>query len=127
LVKDGAYNRHAYLGVQLVDMNYQLSLAMKTSTTWGVLVERVIPDGPASKAGLKGGTGNTTIQDQRYAIGGDIIVSLNGNKIVNYDALSTWMERNAVPGQTVQVGIIRGGSQMTIPVQLGTRPPIATS
>ncbi len=126
LVKDGVYNGHAYLGVQLVPMDYQLSLAMKTSTTWGVLIENVVPGGPASKAGLRGGTQNATIQDQRYTLGGDIIVSLNGNKIVNYDALAAWMERNAVPGQTVQVGIIRAGNQMTIPVQVGTRPPPTT-
>jgi S1-C subfamily serine protease len=126
LVKDGAYNGHAYLGVQLVPMNYQLSQAMKTSTTWGVLVEKVVPGGPASKAGLRGGTANATIQDQLYLVGGDIIVSLNGNKIVNYDALSAWMERNAVPGQTVQVGIIRDGNPMTIAVQVGTRPPLTT-
>jgi S1-C subfamily serine protease len=126
LVKDGAYNGHAYMGVQLTDMNYQLSLAMKTSTTWGVLIATVIPGGPASKAGLRGGMQNATIQDQLYIVGGDILVSLNGNKIANYDALSTWMERNAVPGQTIQVGIIRDGSQMTIPVKVGTRPPPTT-
>lgn len=126
LVKNGVYNGHAYLGLELIDMNYQLSQTMMTSTTWGVLVENVVPGGPASQAGLRGGTQNATIQDQEYTIGGDIIVSFNGNKIVNYDALSAWMERNAVPGQTVQVGIIRAGNQMTIPVQVGTRPPLPT-
>ncbi|HUK50024.1 MAG TPA: trypsin-like peptidase domain-containing protein [Terriglobales bacterium] len=126
LVKNGVYNGHAYLGLELVDMNYQLSQAMKTNTTWGVLVENVVQGGPASQAGLRGGAQNATIQDQKYIIGGDIIVSFNGNKIVNYDALSAWMERNAVPGQTVQVGIIRAGTQMTIPVKVGTRPPLPT-
>lgn len=124
LIKDGKYTGHAFLGVQLADMNYELSQAMGTGVTWGVLVEGVTPSGPAGQAGLRAGTENATIQGQQYLIGGDVIVSLNGNKIVNYDALSAYMERNGVPGQTIQVGIIREGHQMVVPVQLGTRPPI---
>ena len=58
LVKNGVYNGHAYLGLELIDMNYQLSQTMMTSTTWGVLVENVVPGGPASQAGLRGGTQN---------------------------------------------------------------------
>jgi 2-alkenal reductase len=124
LVKDGRYDRHPYLGVQLLDMDYQLSQAMQTTTTWGVLIENTTPNGPASKAGLRGGTQDATIGDQQYVTGGDIIISFDGNKIVNYDALSAYLERNAVPGQTIQVGIIRSGKEMVIPVQVGTRPAI---
>ena len=122
LVKDGHYDRHPYLGVSLADMNYQLSQVTKSGVTWGVLVQTTVPNGPADKSGLKGGDQNVTVDGQDYTIGGDIIVSLDGNKIVNYDALSAWMERNAVPGQTVQVGIIRGDTKIAIAVQVGTRP-----
>jgi S1-C subfamily serine protease len=125
LVEDGKYDRHPYLGVQLVDMNYQLSQAMRTNVTWGVLIEKTVPGGPAGKAGLRGGTQNTMIDDEQYVTGGDIIVSLDGNKVIDYDALTTYLERHAVPGQTVQVGIIRMGNQNVIPVVVGTRPPIA--
>ncbi len=124
LVKDGRYDRHPYLGVQLVDMDYQLSQAMQTTTTWGVLIESIVPNGPASKAGLRGGTQDATIGGQQYLTGGDIIISFDGNKIVNYDALSTYLERHVVPGQTIQVGIIRSGKEMVVPVDVGTRPAI---
>ena len=124
LVKDGKYEGHPYLGVQLSDMNYQLSQAMQTSVTWGVLIQSTVSDGPANKAGLRGGTQDFTFGDQQYAIGGDIIVSLDGNKIVNYDAFSSYLEQHATPGQTVQVGIIRSGNQIVIPVEIGTRPPV---
>ncbi len=97
---------------------------MQTTTTWGVLIESTTPDGPASKAGLKGGTQDTTIGGQQYITGGDIIVSLDGRKIANYDALSAYLERNAVPGQTIQVGIIRSGEETVVPVQLGPRPQL---
>jgi S1-C subfamily serine protease len=126
LVKDGSYNRHPYLGVRgLLDMTYQLAQAMGTNTTSGVLIQSTIPGGPAESAGLRGGTQNVTIDGQQYTIGGDIIVSLDGNRIVNYDALTSYLERHAVTGQTIQVGIIRSGRLMTIPVTMGTRPALA--
>jgi S1-C subfamily serine protease len=124
LLRDGKYDRHSYLGVQLVDMNYELSQVMRTNVTWGVLIETTVPGGPADESGLRGGTQNVTIEQQSYLIGGDIIISLDGNRIANYDALSTYLERYSVPGQTIQVGIIRMGMQMVVPVKLGMRPPI---
>lgn len=124
LVKDGSYNGHPYLGVSVADMNYQLSQAMGTDVTWGVLVQSTVPGGPADKAGLRVGTQDVTVDGQQYTIGGDIIVSLNGNRIVNYDAFSAYLETHVAPGQTIQVGIIRQGKQMVVPLQLGTRPSL---
>ena len=80
--------------------------------------------GPADKAGIKSGTQTVTVDGQDYMIGGDVIVSLNGAKVVNYDAFSAYLETYAIPGQTLQVGIIRQGKQMVVPIQLGTRPSI---
>ena len=126
IVENGKYTGHAYLGLGLTDMNLQLGQAMGTNVTWGALIETVVPGGPASAAGLRAGTHNATIEEQQYIIGGDIIISLNGHKIINSDGLSSWMERNATPGQTIQVGIIRSGVQMVISVQVGTRPAPTT-
>jgi len=122
LIKNGAYNKHPYLGVQVVDMNYDLSQLMQTNVTSGLLIEKVIPNGPANNAGLRGGSLQISIGQQGYIIGGDIITSINGHKVVNYDSFSAYLEENAVSGQTIQIGIIRFGQFMVIPVQLGTRP-----
>ena len=124
LIKNGFYNKHPYLGIQVVNMNYGLSQLMQTNVTSGLLVETVLPNGPASNAGLRGGNVQITIGQQAYIIGGDIITSINGHKVVNYDSFSAYLEENAVSGQTIQVGIIRLGQSMVIPVQLGTRPPL---
>jgi len=124
LITNGGYNKHPYLGVQVVDMNYGLSRVMQTNVTSGLLIENVIPNGPASIAGLKGGALQISIGQQDYIIGGDIIISINGHRVVNYDTFSAYLEENAVSGQTIQVGIIRFGQFMTISVALGTRPPL---
>ena len=124
LITNGTYDKHPYLGVGLVDMTYQLSQAMGTNVTYGVLVESVVPGGPASSSGLRAGTQNATIEQQEYVVGGDIIVSVNGNKVTNYDSFSAYLEEHAVAGQTIQLGIIRNGQYMVVSVLLGSRPSL---
>jgi S1-C subfamily serine protease len=120
LISSGTYNLHPSLGLNGTDMNYQLSLASKSNETYGVLVESVVPGGAADKAGIRGGTSTSSIEGANYQIGGDIIVSINGVKIVDTDGLSSYLEENTVAGQTIQVGIVRGGSMMTVSLVLGT-------
>jgi S1-C subfamily serine protease len=103
-------------------MNYQLAQAMGINTTYGILIEKTVPGGPADKATLRGGQQIVAIGTQRYLLGGDIIVSLNGTRIVNYDAFATYLEKYTVPGQTVQVGIIRSGNPVVVPVVVGPMP-----
>ncbi len=123
LISTGHYDLHSYLGISGVDMNYQLAEASGTGVTYGVLVESVVSGGPAAAAGLKAGSKTVTIAGEQYIVGGDIIVSINGTRIINQDALSTYLQQNTVSGQTVQIGIIRAGAPMTLTLILGQRPP----
>ena len=125
LIRYGKYDKHPYLGVRLITMTYQLAQAIGTNVTYGLLIEHVVPGGPASVAGLRGGTQNVTIQQQEYIIGGDVIVSINGQRVTDYDSFSSYLEEHAVAGQTVQIGIIRNGQYIVISVVLGTRPSLS--
>lgn len=123
LVSTGNYTAHPDLGISsTADMTYQLSQAMGSNVTYGVLVESVTGGGPAAQAGLRGGTNTATVEGQRYILGGDIIVSINGVKVINSDALASYLERNTVSGQTVQLGVIRGGAMVDVNVKLGAIP-----
>jgi S1-C subfamily serine protease len=122
LVKDGSYTLHPNLGADFVDMDYDTAQAMHLPVTYGVLVEDIAPGGAASNAGLRASTQPVTINGQQYLIGGDVIVSINGTKIVNYDALSAYLERHVTAGQSIQVGIIRAGNQLTITLTVGAIP-----
>ena len=122
LISTGTYNQHSYLGIGTADMNFQLAQAANTNLTYGVLVETTVSGGPADKAGIKAGSQSVVANGIRYVLGGDIIVSINGTKIVNGDALSTYLEEHTVAGETIHIGIIRSGQLMTIDLVLGTRP-----
>ncbi len=123
LIASGSYNLHPYLGLSASDdMTYQLAQAAGSNVTYGVLVESVASGGPLDKAGIQGGTKTVTVEGQNYRIGGDVIVSVDGAKIVNMDALASYLEQRAIAGQTVQLGIVRAGVSMTVSVVLGTVP-----
>jgi S1-C subfamily serine protease len=123
LIQTGKYTGHPYMGVSTADMNYQLSKLQGTNVTYGALIQNVTAGSPAAKAGLRGGDTVATVQGVVYSIGGDIIIGINGTKIANTDALSSYLQEFASPGQTAQVQIVRGGSAMTVTLVFGTRPP----
>jgi serine protease Do len=57
---------------------------------------------------------------QRIAIGGDVIVAVDGSKIANTMDLSVVLNHKR-PGDTVNVTVYRAGKKMDIPVKLGER------
>jgi S1-C subfamily serine protease len=118
----GTYADHSYLGITGADMNFQLAQLSGTNVTYGVLVENVVTGSPADKAGLRAGTNSVTVYSDVFYVGGDIIVSVNGTRIVNQDALSSYLEQTTVSGQNIELGIIRSGSLTSVTVTLGTRP-----
>ena len=127
LISTGSYNLHSYLGINEVDMSYQLAQAIGTNVTYGVLIESVVPGGPAANAGLQGGSQTVVVNGQQYLIGGDIITSINGTKITTSDALGTYLEQHTVAGQTVTIGIIGSGDKYTtVNVTLGARPSLSS-
>jgi S1-C subfamily serine protease len=126
LITTGSYNLHAYLGISGVDMSYQLAQVANTNYTYGVLIEQTVSGGPAAEAGVRFGNQTVTIDGEQYLVGGDIIISINGTRIVDNDALATYLEENTISGQTAVLGIIRNGTYTTVDVILGTRPPISS-
>ena len=119
LITTGGYALHPLLGLTGADMTYQLAQAEGTNVTYGVLVESVTSGGAAQKAGIMGGTKNVTIEGSSYEIGGDVVVSINGTKVVDSQALGSYLEEYTIAGETVQLVIIRNGEYMTVNVVLG--------
>ncbi len=114
LVSSGSYTNHPSIGITGTDMNYQIAQAMQTSTTYGVLVERV-----SSQNGLQAGTTHASILGSNVILGGDIITAINGVRITNTDDLLSYLEQHTLPGQTTQFTIIRSGQSQTVSVTIG--------
>jgi S1-C subfamily serine protease len=123
LITDGTYDQHPWLGASGTDMTYEIAKTMNVNETYGWLIAQVASDGPADDAGLQGGTRQVTVDGQSIIIGGDIIIALSGTRITGTDDLSTFLEEHTLPGQTINVTIIRNDQEMTLPLKVGTRPP----
>jgi S1-C subfamily serine protease len=103
-------------------MSYEIAQAMGTNVTYGWLVATAPSD-----TGLHGGTGQAAVAGSLVTIGGDIIVSINGTRITNLDDLSTYLEENTLPNETINVGIIRNNEPVNLYVTLGKRSLPATT
>lgn len=125
LVLNGSYLEHPSLGIYGTDMNYEISQAMGLNVTYGWLVAQVVARGAAEQAGIQGGSDQVSIDNTMYTIGGDVIIAIDGNRIINIDGLSAYLEEHTVPGQTINVTIVRGDKTLTLPVVLQARSALA--
>ncbi len=124
LVETGSYHDHSLLGISGVDMSYYIAEVIDTDTTYGWLVVRVNPGSGAENAGLIGGNQQVVVIDEVVIIGGDIIIGIEGNKVTNGDFLISYLEENTIPGQIINLTIIRDNQELVVPVELGRRPMI---
>lgn len=83
----------------------------------GLLVSAIKEGGAAAKAGLKGGTIAVRYGQSTFNIGGDIITSVDGQKIGSIADLYTALEDNK-PGENVDVEFYRGKQKMKASVTL---------
>jgi len=113
---------HAYLGVSTAQLSNQDAQDLNLPTDKGALVQRVVPGGPAAKAGLR--AGNTTTQNG-LVIGGDLIVKIDGKQISTPDDVVAAVNAHK-PGDKVQVQFYRDGKLKSATVTLGNRPANAT-
>jgi S1-C subfamily serine protease len=123
LIAHGRY-RHPWLGISGYEIGPELVSALKLVTTHGALVTSTVEDGPSDRAGVKGG--DRTVEVPGFAeaipIGGDIIVAIDDVEVHGMDDIITYLQATRV-GEQVVLTVIRDGDKVTIPVELGERPP----
>jgi S1-C subfamily serine protease len=125
LATSGSYNQHPWIGASGTDMTLDIANALNVNVTYGWLVSGVTSGGPADKAGIQGGTKQITVAGTQLTVGGDIIIAFDGARIRNTDDLSTYLEENTLPGQTINVMLIRNGATTTLSLKLEARPASA--
>ena len=126
LVNTGSYTDHPWLGASGTDMSYEIAEEMNTNVTYGWLIAQVTAGGPSEKAGIQGGTQQVNVVDQTVVIGGDIVTAIDGTRITGIDSLSAYLEEYTLPGQTIDVTIVRDNQTSIIPLVLEPRPITST-
>lgn len=95
-----------YLGVLIQSIDEQIASSLGLQEPRGAMVTKVLPDGPAGKAGIKTG---------------DLILEFNGEKIKNSSDLPLKVSTTP-PGGKGKLKILRGGKYLEIVVALGELP-----
>ena len=113
--------KHAYLGISGATITADLARAVNLPVKKGVLVEEVVKDSPADKAGIEGGTTGATIDGANIALGGDIITEVDGKDVSSMEDVIEAVDA-ASPGEKMQLTILREGSSEEKTVTLGNRP-----
>jgi S1-C subfamily serine protease len=109
LIKTGHYE-HPWLGVSGISLTPDLAGAMKLkSDQRGALVVEVVPGSPADKASLRGSDRQVKIDGQDVQVGGDVITSINGQSVKDFDDLVTYLARATEVGQQVTLTVLRQG------------------
>jgi len=122
LIEFGTY-KHPWVGISGVDVSVAIAQYIGLEKPQGFLIMEVIPDSPADLAGLQGGTQTVTIGGQEILVGGDVIVGIDDQPVRKLNDLVVYTERIKRPGDSMNLTIIRNGNQISIPLQLGERPP----
>jgi S1-C subfamily serine protease len=124
-LEKGGEVRGAYLGLTSLTIDGSLS-ALNLPVKSGALVESVEPNTAAAKAGIRGGTVSTTTEDGQVAVGGDIIVKIDGKEVASSEALASDIEEKR-PGEKITIELLRATGKgtyehKTVTATLGQRP-----
>lgn len=131
LIKEGVY-KHAWLGIsgQTYSPAWAKSLGFPVDQR-GAYVITVIANGPARRAGLRGGTSDTDIviglnmQGRPVFLpgGGDLIIAIDDQPVKTFDDILIYLESYKSPDENVTLQVLRPGeAEVQVPVTLGERP-----
>ncbi|MCC7368574.1 MAG: trypsin-like peptidase domain-containing protein [Chloroflexi bacterium] len=121
LLATGAY-RHPFVGVGSAEITQQVASVLGLPVQEGLLLQSIEPGSGADRAGLRGGSGTREVGSRQLAVGGDIVVSIDGQKVRRPEDFIAYLELNKKAGEVVILTIVRDGQQREIQVTLGERP-----
>ncbi|NOZ72860.1 MAG: trypsin-like serine protease [Chloroflexi bacterium] len=121
IIENGEY-QHSYLGIRGNGLSPFEIRALGLNVEYGILIAEVLPNTPADKAGLRGGTKEVEVEGATFVLGGDIIIAIDGQPTKTFDDLLAYLGRYTQPGSQVTLTVIRDGRPIDITVTLAARP-----
>ena len=120
-LEDDGKVEYAYIGVSTQALYPQLADELDLDADYGGLLAEVVPDGPADEAGLEGGDDKIRFQGFPITTGGDVILSVDGDKVLRPEDLARIISAFA-PGDRVALEVLHDGDREEVAVTLGKRP-----
>jgi S1-C subfamily serine protease len=121
LIQNGEY-KHPWIGISGRDIDPDLAKVLDLTDAVGFLVVTVVPDSPASRAGLHGSENIEEVDGIQYTIGGDIILSVDGVEVRKISDILIHLQRAKTVGDELILEILRDGRTSNFTIVLGERP-----
>ena len=115
------YVTYPYIGATIQSLIPEMAKYLKLKIERGAMISEVVKDGPADKAGLKGGNQRVQVGNMIVLVGGDIVVKADQLEVKTNDELIRYI-RERKPGDTILLKVFRKDSLIDIKVTLGERP-----
>jgi len=121
LIKDGEY-KHPWIGISGRDIDPDTADILQIEDAIGFLVITVVEDSPAFDAGLIGSDKIIEEDGIQYAIGGDIILAVDGIDVRKIDDILIHLQRVKSVGDEMILEILRDGRTTNATIILQERP-----
>ena len=113
--------RRARLGVTVVYIAGDLAEALELPREGGLLIQEVANGSAAASGGLRGYKQVVVIGNVRVGVGGDLIMSVDGQPVRREDAISRALAKKRA-GDMLDLKVYRGGRTVDVKVKLGEAP-----
>ena len=115
LIAGGSYD-YPYLGISFADeISLSEQAALDLPQTQGAYVLGVASGSPADRAGI-------IAADPNSGRGGDLIVQIDSQPIIDFSDLNGYLVFNTAVGQKLTIKLLRQGKPVTLTLTLGARP-----
>ena len=121
LIEKGEY-KHPWIGISGRDIDPDLAKVLELKDAVGFMVMTVVEDSPASKAGLRGSDKTIEVDGVSYAVGGDIILAVDGKEVRKIDDILIHLQRAKTIGDEMVLEILRDGRTTNVSIVLDERP-----
>jgi S1-C subfamily serine protease len=119
LIEKGNYT-HPWLGFTAATLTSDLAESVEglERNFKGVLVDSIVKDGPADKAGVNGSI--TDQYSERH--GGDIITAVDGHNVIQIEDFISYLEEQKKVGDRITLTIYRNGQFLDLEMTIQERP-----
>jgi S1-C subfamily serine protease len=118
LLEKGNYT-HPWLGISAGTLTSDVATreGLQRSVK-GIIVDSIVKNGPADKAGINGSTTN----QYGERLGGDIITAADGNPVIKMEDLISYLEIQKSPGENMTLTVFKNGERIDKQLTIGQRP-----
>jgi S1-C subfamily serine protease len=120
LIEKGEFD-HPWLGISGTTLTPKLAEKFNLPKNFrGAVINDIVKDGPAGKAGLKGALFSSTGE----IVSADIVTSIDNVPVKRIDDIIAYVSENKSVGDKVTLQVYRDGSVITVNIELGKRVTI---